>query len=142
MKTLLDLANDVEAYAKNLGDANSKRAVAVAMVLLDRLVYGTPVDTSLALSNWQVTLNAPASNVIDAHVPGFLGYTLAPSARAAIDAGASALANKKPGDTIYVTNNTPYIIQLENGKSKQAPTGFLQMALSAATKSIPDLKVT
>lgn len=140
-KNLLDLANSLEDYARKLPEANSKRAIACAMVLLDSLVWRTPVDTSTALSNWQVSLNAPVLTFINAYVPGYLGYTQAPSARAAIEYGTSIMKNKKPGESIFITNNTPYIIDLEHGKSKQAPTGMVQVSLLAARKAIPDLKV-
>lgn len=141
MGTLLDLAAKMELISANIAIANSARASAVAAALVETLVYRTPVDTSMALSNWQVTLGSPAVGFIPAYVPGYLGYTMAPSARAAIDAANSVLETKQPGQTIYITNNTPYIVDLNSGTSKQAPAGFVETAVLVARKSIPDIKV-
>lgn len=140
-KTLLDLAARFDALAVEIPEKNSQRAIACARAFLDTVVWRTPVDTTTALSNWQVTLNAPATDFRQAYVPGMLGYTQAASARATIEAGNTAMIAKKPGQPIYISNNTPYIMDLEMGRSKQAPQGFLQVSLLVARKSIPDLKL-
>jgi hypothetical protein len=140
-RNLNDLANRLESIAENIDSENSRRAIVAAKVFLDTVVYRTPVDTSTALSNWQVTLDSPATDFREAYVPGYLGYTMAASARAAIDAGEAVLRTKKPGQSIFITNNTPYIMDLERGRSKQAPQGFLQVSLLAARRSIPEFKL-
>lgn len=135
-KTLLDLAIRLEAKAKSINVIASDKAVAVALKIVETLAYRTPVDTSTALSNWQVSLNAPKTAFINAYHPGYLGYTLIASAQATIQAAQAALAQKKPGQTIYIANNAPYIRDLNAGTSKQAPAGFVEASVLIARKSL------
>lgn len=131
----------MEALAEKIEVANSERAIKVTMAMLDYLVYKTPVDTSTALSNWQVSLGAPNSLFINAYVPGFLGYTQAPSAREALEVAKRILETKKPGQTIWLSNNAPYIMDLEHGTSKQAPAGFMSGALMLGRQMASEFKI-
>ncbi len=69
-KSLLDLANSLERKATAIEEAASQTAVDAALTIVGDLAYKTPVDTSQALSNWQVTLDAPANGKIGPHFPG------------------------------------------------------------------------
>lgn len=124
-RNLNDLANSLEKRAASYEKRASDVAVKVATELLNSLLWRTPVDTSTALSNWQVSFDAPLGSFIQAYVPGYLGYTAAASITEAFNVGKSTLALKKPGQTIYISNNAPYIRDLENGTSKQSPPGAM-----------------
>lgn len=39
-------------------------------------------------------------------------------------------------DTLYLTNNVPYITDLNNGTSKQAPARFVEMAVNVAQQAV------
>ena len=69
-KTLLDLANSLEQRAAKLDSEACRVAVSTAETILGDLVYKTPVDTSQALSNWQVSLGSPIDNKIPPYFPG------------------------------------------------------------------------
>ena len=139
-RNLLDLAKSLEDRAKSIDKKASDVAVKTALFLLDTLIFRTPVDTSQALSNWQVSLEAPIGSFIAPYVPGYLGYTMTASAAEAIRIGTANLANKKPGQTIYIVNNTPYIRGLNSGSSKQAPAGFVEASVMVARKTMPTFK--
>lgn len=136
-RNLLDLAQSLEAKAKAIDKTVSDMAVKVAMNLLNTLVYRTPVDTSAALSNWQVRLDSPAMNFIQPYVPGYNGYTQTASAAQTLLVGNAVLENKKPGQTIYISNSTPYIRKLNSGSSRQAPAGFVEASVLVARKTMP-----
>lgn len=140
-RNLNDLAKMLERKAKELAPANSQRAVETAMVVLKVLTERTPVDTSTALSNWQVSLEAPNYSFINAYVPGYLGYTAGQSAAEVLRIGQMILAKKKPGQTIYITNNAPYIRDLNSGSSKQAPAGFVEASVMVGRRQMPKLKL-
>lgn len=140
-KSLLDLANDLDQKNKNVKQAASEAAKKLALIALERLVNETPVDTSTALSNWQISVGIPATSFIDAYVPGYLGYTASASIRQAIAVGKANLETKKPGQTIYLTNNTPYIRDLNSGSSKQAPAGFVEATMLVVRTTKLDFKV-
>lgn len=130
-KSLLDLATRLEKVAYDIDTIYSNLAVSVALTILGDLVYKTPVDTSQALSNWQVSLMAPVplGGEIPPYHPGFGGWTRGASAQEAIQAAKRVLSGKKPGDTIYLSNVLDYIVPLNEGSSQQQAAGFVERAV-------------
>jgi len=135
-RNLNDLANSLDTYVKTIDKKASEKAVKIAMIGLEVLYWRTPVDTTKAVSNWVVSLDNPDFKVIDPYVPGFLGYTASASIAVAKSQAESTLSNKKPGQTIYITNNTEYIRGLNSGTSKQDPGGFVEAAAMIMRKSL------
>lgn len=123
------LANRLEKRAEQIKVEASNAAVSAAMTIVGDLAFTTPVDTSEAVSNWQVTLGSPTSSNIAPHFPGELGSTRNASAAETIAQAKATLSGKKPGQPIYITNNTPYISDLNNGTSRQQPAGFVERAV-------------
>jgi hypothetical protein len=139
-RNLLDLANSLEKRAKEIDKRVNIIAIKVAMNLLENLVWRTPVDTSRALSNWQVSFDTPNLASIEPYVPGYLGYTQQASASEAINVGNMILKQKKPGQVIYISNAVPYIGDLNRGSSKQAPAGIVDGAMMIARRYMPTVK--
>ena len=121
-KKLRKLANDLPHRV------NAAKRDAAKDALQD-LVLETPVDTSKALSGWQVGIDSAPGADIPAYFPGQAGSTEAQSAAAAIAAGNTRLDTVQPGQAVHLTNNTPYIQDLENGTAKSKPGGFVAAAL-------------
>lgn len=96
----------------------------IAIDLDTRVVLDTPVDTGRARGNWYPSLNAPSSDrdddIEDKSGSRALAEIVDNATRAVI------------GDVIWLTNNLPYILPLENGSSKQAPDGMVDVNLQAA----------
>lgn len=85
------------------------------------LTVATPVDTGNARANWQATLDAPAVDVVTVGAPG---GAMEPPGK---DFDAERLR--------FVANNVAYIRRLDAGHSKQAPAGFVRLALAKAVQS-------
>lgn len=133
-RTLKDLAKEMRAAAKAVDKDASDAACEVAMAIVTDLAHRTPVDTSKALSNWRVSLGQPGALAVPPHVPGQHGSTQDASAAATIAAAKAVLANKKPGQVIWISNVLPYIRRLNDGYSKQAPAGFVERAILIGRK--------
>ena len=140
-KGLLDLVTSLEKKAKAIDEAASKLAVDTALTIVGDLAYKTPVDTSQALSNWQVSLGSPVDSKIPPYYPGEGGSTRNSSAQSTIDAAKNALKQKRPGVTIYISNVLPYIRRLNDGYSKQAPAGFVERAVLIGRKMRKNFKI-
>jgi len=113
------------------------RIVRETALLCDReLVLTTPVDTGRARSNWQVSVGAAETEAIPAYSEGEGGSTGAANAQAALDQGRAAVAGRGQGQTIFITNNLPYIGRLNDGYSAQAPAGFVQTAVQTAVEYV------
>lgn len=95
----------------------------IALDLDARIVLGTPVDTGRARGNWFPSINTPSGNVDLTSTDK--------SGGAAMAAAQGIIQSADLGDTIWFTNNLPYILPLENGHSKQAPIGMVDVNLNA-----------
>lgn len=87
------------------------------ITIYNNLVALSPVDTGRYKNNHHISFNAP-SYAIDV---GNVGIQLLP-------------AGTFP--TVYIQNNLPYAVRLEQGHSRQAPTGVYQNALNAVLASL------
>jgi len=109
--------------------------------VLESVAHGTPADTSRAISNWTVTLGSPSSAYREPYIPGVKGSTKSLNAETTIRAGLPTIMSARLTDVVYIVNNAPYIIELEYGKSSQAPSGFVQQALVAGVTRVRAAKV-
>ena len=103
------------------------------------IVSANPVDTGRSRSNWIITLNNPTSALTIGEDQGDSASPIGPEL--ALSQGVNALKSRKPGDTIYLQNNTSYIEKLNNGSSAQAPANFVQKAIMEGIRSLKNTKV-
>lgn len=93
----------------------------LAIDVLTGVVEGTPVLTGHARFGWQVSLDQPIEDTIDG-VDKDGGPT--------ISRGAAVISQARPFSVIYISNNVPYILELEEGSSQnQAPQGMVAITL-------------
>lgn len=140
-RTLLDLSKDIRAISKTLDSQASEAAKGAALVIVSDLAHKTPVDTSKALSNWRIGIGQKPALAIAPHTPGRKGSTQEQSAAATIAAAKAQLANKKPGQSIWISNVLPYIRRLNEGYSTQAPAGFVERAILLARKFFEKVRI-
>jgi hypothetical protein len=142
-KTLLDLSKDMKKIAGSFKKEASRAAVYVAETILYDLAYKTPVDTSQAISNWQIRLKEPISSgkELEPYYEGEHGTTRNMSAQESIAIGKSKLQRKKPGDSIFISNVLPYIKRLNDGYSSQEPAGMIERAVLLGRNVIKNFKV-
>lgn len=102
----------------------------LALAVDQAVVTATPVDTGRARSNWRASVNAPLTGEVDTYGPGG-----AATAGAIAQARSAVQAVDSSRDVIYISNNLPYIGRLNDGSSAQAPAGFVQQGVQAATNA-------
>ncbi len=78
---------------------------------------GTPVDTGHARRNWIMSVGSP-----DTVERGQGGD----------DGRAAVMAWSLADGPLYVNNNAPYILRLNDGHSKQQPAGFIERSIDEA----------
>jgi hypothetical protein len=144
MGDLATLAKRVEKLRKDLPDRVNNLTIEVAEQLVEQLVSsppeGTPVDTSKAMSNWQVGVEQPKRSYLDAYAPGKHGSTFDISQSNVMVAALAALRSRKVGQVIYITNNAPYIRKLAyEGHSFQSPPGWVEAAVMNAGRFVQKL---
>lgn len=129
MANLDALKQRIQDVSARLHHEASRCAIETAWKIHQRLVEVTPVDTTNAVSNWDLTLYFPNLSEHDPYFPGFLGSTATLSRGATLREGLAELKAKKPGEPIFIANNVDYILDLNAGTSKQAPPGFVEEAI-------------
>lgn len=112
---------DVRRFAAGVPEAANKIRRGLAIEVLRGVVLKSPVDTGRFRGNWQVTEGAPAT---------------APTERtdrqggATIADGVAEIARIEPGADIWISNNVPYAVVLEDGHSRQAPAGVVALTIA------------
>lgn len=124
---------DMSAYAKKKGVEIKEIRKIFAFMLYSSIVKKTPVDTGRARGNWNISVGNPDGSTD-------------PSKTSAQYKSASGVPEPKGDESIYISNNLPYIETLEyggypnppksgtgktvNGFSKQAPNGMVGVTLA------------
>lgn len=91
---------------------------------------GTPVDTGWARANWVPSIGKPASGTAGTRASAEAGNINLGSQQGGVAAVATSYKTSK--GAVHITNNVPYINNLNDGSSKQAPKGFVQAAIFKA----------
>lgn len=84
---------------------------------------GTPVDTGWARANWIPRIGAPFSGVAGSRENVSAGDQ---------GAGVASIIANRTNTNVFISNNVPYILRLNEGSSQQAPRGFVQAAIKKA----------
>lgn len=123
----------VQIVLSELNAFVEKTMAALALQIIANLVApptrgGTPIDTGWARANWAANIGEALTGVVGERPKN--GKAAGPSKNP------SLLQYKLGQGPIYITNNVPYIQQLNAGWSKQAPAGFIQAAVARAAKAL------
>lgn len=129
MAGLKTLATSMRKRAAKLPMLASGVAVAGSEAVLKEWLDVMPVDTSEAISNTRIGIDARPAGTLQPFFLGRKGSTRAASAAKALSDGVDELKAKTPGQTIYVSNTAPHIGDLDRGTSMQFAGGFLPRAL-------------
>ena len=111
---------DLQKFAKKAQGRMDLVVKKIALEVLTGIVMKTPVDTGRARGNWQVDIGSFALGNISAFDPAGSGT---------IARGLSVINRQKGEQALYIVNNLPYILRLEDGYSKQAPAGMVELTL-------------
>lgn len=149
MATIAQFSQNIRKRGRQIENAGVRIVRSVAKRSLKLLVNATPVDTGEARSNWRIGIGGVPTAAISPYASGRnLGISERGNARGAIDAGFSRINSLKPGQgrslttSVVIVNNARHIGLLNDGRSKQAPAGFIQAALAQArAEVIPNFKV-
>lgn len=114
----------------DLRDFTDRQVVRYVLTLRNILISeppkGTPIDTGWATNNWWFAEGASANSPTTS-----TGNVEASGARIQLDT--MSISNiKVNGQSLYITNNVPYIGMLNSGTSKQTPSGFVERAILTA----------
>jgi len=113
-------ANDLAKFEAKTSEKLDLAVRKIALELFSRIIMRTPVDTGRARANWQVAIGTIPSGTLELNDK---------SGQATINKVQAASMGVVAGDVIYLTNNLPYAVPLEEGYSKQAPAGMVALTV-------------
>ena len=137
-----DFADRIKKIAVTVDEGINRTVKQIALAVDAAVVQQTPVDTGRARANWLVSLEVATTDTIAPYDLGKEGSSGGANAQAAIQQAIDALVDRKPGQSIHITNNLPYIARLNEGHSAQAPVGFVQTAIANGLQSVANIKVS
>jgi hypothetical protein len=125
-------ARRIRRRARQVESGASDAVKSAALVINQVVILETPVKTGHARANWQIGLVAPITKEIDAEdIDG----------AATIARNNTLIRAREKRVDIILSNNVPYINELNEGSSSQAPAGFVQLAVLAAVAVLAKTRV-
>lgn len=112
--TVATFKMDLSKFAKHLDVEVEKVVRKISFEIYNGITQKTPVDTGRAKANWNIGFQNPNLKV------DMKKTTFTPV----------SIPKGKGKHAIFITNNLPYIAMLENGSSKQAPTGMVAITMN------------
>lgn len=122
----MSFSGDMRRFVTKTATAHDKITRLATLELFSGVIRATPVDTGRARGGWQTGVgSAPKGDNMR------LDKTAAESL-------AEVERNTPPGagQVTYLANNVPYIMNLEQGTSKQAPEGMVRKNMDRVQKMV------
>lgn len=120
-----ELDKVVQDIKDQIADVEKELVENIFEILTGSPPYGTPVKTGWASAGWRVSLNSPTPGAV-----GKMGNVSVSKSQGekSLDRFLSMKDLSKISH-IFIDNRVPYIIDLNNGTSQQAPEDFVDMAV-------------
>jgi hypothetical protein len=140
MANVATLPIEIDKIIAKAKDNGARVARKFALELQAKVIEKSPVDKGFLRANWNVSLNLMDTAEYNSDISG----------STAIARGIGELFSFKVGDSIYITNNMPYVAKLEfglygegektaGGYSKQAPQGFVRITYKDVINDIENI---
>lgn len=113
-------------FADVVQEQVTQRVRVIAMAMLNEIVLRSPVDTGRFRGNNIVSVGAPVyTNTANVD----------PAGAETINRGLSAMSGLEPFTQVFIQNNLPYAVPLEDGHSKQAPAGIYAVSFNGVAQA-------
>ncbi len=130
----------VRAIVRGLNELTARVVTKITLDVTANLIEATPVDTGWARANWVPSVGLPALKDLPPRRPDD-GQAVTQAAATQQGAIAALIGYTLKRGRVFVTNNVPYILSLNDGTSKKAGPGFVQRAVAkAVTRDIRDFE--
>ena len=138
MASLKTLSTRMKKIDRELPRKVNAIARDVASAVLKGLVINMPVDTSQAVSNWQLGYDEANMTNIPPHFPGKGGTTRAQSSAETLAVGKLYIRGKRPGVELHISNGLDYIEDIDADSSMP---GFKDKGLAAGREALAKAKL-
>lgn len=133
---VLILDAPIKAFAEQINLSVARVVERITLDLWNKITLRTPVDTGAARRSWQLGIGEPDTSVPESSGKGEGAYkndsTPPTSPKADFPTDAEIDGTK----TVYITSSLGYIQRLEEGSSKQAAAGMVQISIAEVQAEI------
>ena len=127
----------IRIIAGSLDKFTNKLIKKLALDITANLVEDTPVDTGWARANWVPSIGLP---IVETAIPrdreDQISLVSGKLGEQQIGIDKIALSYSIEMGSIFISNNVPYILKLNEGTSRQAPSAFVQAAIARGVSNI------
>lgn len=129
----------LEKFAEKAGAKAEEAVRKVAMKVYANVVTMSPVDTGRFRGNWNISMGKFDRSTYSQGYDHKLDKSeAAQQLQRVLDKGQMIIGDYK-GGSIYISNNLPYAMRLEDGYSDQAPVGMVRITLAMANDIVKDV---
>lgn len=118
---MANFSDDLERFTKKALTRAETIHRKVGIEVASAVIRKTPVDTGRARANWLPSLGYSRDDTKE---------TFDKSGQVAVGAATQTFSGAKLEQTLWLSNNLPYIQRLETGYSKQAPAGMVAVTIA------------
>ena len=127
------MTRQVRVIAGQLGGLTERAVRAISLEVTANLIEATPVDTGWARANWVPAIGVSRDSPVNTRPDA----SLVSAQVAKQQAGMASLGGYRlASGPVFVSNNVPYIVFLNEGSSRQAPAAFVQAAIQAGVNQV------
>jgi len=121
----MSFSGDMRRFVAKTASAHNTITRVATLELFSGIVKGNPVDTGRSRGAWTTSVGVPGDS------PERLDKT---GAQAIAEIGENTPAGA--GQVTLLSNSLPYIFELEEGSSKQAPEGFVRKNMDRVERMV------
>ena len=119
------------AIRRDLDRLAERTVKKITLDITANLIETTPVDSGWARANWIPSVTKPTQETDGTREQAQSGSVKTGLQRA----GQARVAGYQfPQGAVFIANNVPYILKLNDGTSTQAPSGFIEQAIEKALR--------
>ncbi|MGM7282561.1 HK97 gp10 family phage protein [Pseudomonas guariconensis] len=113
-------------FAGLMEEALTQRVRVIALAMLNEIVLRSPVDTGRFRGNNIVSVGAPVyTSSVNVDLTG----------SETIQQGVRVMTGLEPYTQVFIQNNLPYAVPLEDGHSQQAPAGIYAVSFNSVSQA-------
>ncbi|MBF8729777.1 HK97 gp10 family phage protein [Pseudomonas guariconensis] len=113
-------------FAGVVEEALTQRVRVIALAMLNEIVLRSPVDTGRFRGNNIVSVGAPVYTS---------SVNVDPTGSETIQEGVRVMTGLEPYTQVFIQNNLPYAVPLEDGHSQQAPAGIYAVSFNSVSQA-------
>ncbi|MNO79085.1 hypothetical protein D3C76_702450 [compost metagenome] len=113
-------------FAGLVEEALTQRVRVIALAMLNEIVLRSPVDTGRFRGNNIVSVGAPVYTS---------SVNVDPTGSDTIQQGVRVMTGLEPYTQVFIQNNLPYAVPLEDGHSQQAPAGIYAVSFNSVSQA-------